>query len=49
MERCVGVGDDRGDRVLDAGRIPRLVDQRLELRRFVKQGASLPAKGTVRA
>jgi hypothetical protein len=31
VERRVSVGDDRRDRVLDARRIPGLVDQRLEL------------------
>jgi hypothetical protein len=41
VERRVGVGDDRGDRILDARRIPRLVAQRLELRRFIEHDASL--------
>jgi hypothetical protein len=41
IERCVGVGDDRRDRILDVCRIPGLVGQRLELRWFVEHGASL--------
>jgi hypothetical protein len=36
IKRRVGVGDNRGDHVLDAGRNPRRVDQRLELRRLVE-------------
>ncbi len=31
VERRVGIGDDRSDRILDTPRIPRLVGQRLEL------------------
>jgi len=37
IERRVGLGDDLGDRVVDACRNPRLVDQRLELRRLVER------------
>ncbi|HEY0415727.1 MAG TPA: hypothetical protein VGC78_05020 [Gaiellaceae bacterium] len=37
IERGVRVGDDRGDRVVDARRGPRLVDQRLELRLLVER------------
>jgi hypothetical protein len=48
IERRVGVGDDRGDRVLDARRIPRLVGERLKLRWFVEHGASL-RHGDIRA
>jgi hypothetical protein len=36
IERRVGVGDDVGDRTLDALRNPRLVDQTLELRPLVE-------------
>jgi hypothetical protein len=41
IERGVGVGDDRGDRILDTRRNPRLVDERLELRWFVEDLASV--------
>ena len=41
VERSVSVRDDRGDRALDARGIPRLFDQRLELRRLVEHAASL--------
>jgi hypothetical protein len=41
IERSVGVGDDRGDRVLDARRNPRLVDQSIEPRRLVEHLSSL--------
>jgi len=41
IERRVGVGDDYRDRVRDARRIPRLVGQGLELRRFVERSASV--------
>jgi hypothetical protein len=36
VERRVGVRDDRGDRILDPRRHPRLVDQSVELRRLVE-------------
>jgi hypothetical protein len=39
IECRVGVGDDRGDRVLGARWNPQLVGQRLELRRFVEHFA----------
>jgi hypothetical protein len=41
IERRVSVRDDRRDRILDGRRIPRLVDQRLELRWLVQHGAKL--------
>jgi hypothetical protein len=41
IEGCVSVADDRVDRAFDARRIPRFVDQGLELRWFVEDRASL--------
>jgi hypothetical protein len=41
IERRPGVGDDRRDRVGNARCIPRLVDQRPELRRLIEHSASL--------
>jgi len=41
IERRVGVGHYRRDRVRDARRVPQLVGQRLELRWFVEHRASL--------
>jgi len=43
IERGGGIVGDRGDGVTDARRIPRLVDQGLELRRFVEDRVSLIA------
>jgi hypothetical protein len=44
IERRVGVGDDRGDRVLDARRVPRLVSQPLKLSWLVQYGREANAK-----
>jgi hypothetical protein len=41
VERGAGVRHDPGNRLLYAGRIPRLAAQRLELGRVVEHGASL--------
>jgi len=41
VERGGGIRDDRGDGVFDPRRIPRLVDQRLELRGFVEDRPSV--------
>src|SRR3954452_22571568 len=40
IEYRVSVGDDRGDRVLDARRVPRLFSQPLELSWVVQHGAT---------
>jgi hypothetical protein len=45
IKRRVGVGDDRGDRVLDAHRIPRLVGQPLKLSWVVQHGREANAGG----
>lgn len=43
IERSSRIRGDRGDRVAYLRRIPRLVDQRLELRRVVEDRVSLIA------
>jgi hypothetical protein len=43
VERRVGVGDDRRDRVGDARGLPRLAGQWIELRRLVEHGVSVRA------
>jgi len=43
-----GIRGDRGDRIADSRRIPGLVDQGLELIRFVEDRASLVARTSTR-